>query len=592
MEEKKQILSPNKRFKRAPEQDLTMRLNLDTSESLMRVGDKDIVLDIDALYDKERNESVNYKIYGKLKMVFRNLYSGSTDYIYLKDRLYLKGRGDDNNYDGYIPYDEYAILRKDVYREIIDPISVSGSTLGVYTPTITITGYTGHTTITPITAPYQNWNLYLSYVFSADTETTMTYTLTGNTKQTFQAKDGIPFRLSSTSGNYYELTSPVEHGINQGEYVTLTGTTLTGDVITRTFYVNSVGNEIYNSEKYVINLDKNDVSGTTITGSTIYIGKRCLDINDITGTTSSYYVHKHKIISTTSDYILDNVGFESPIWEDEKKLLFENFSGDNDVLVQRNRMESLLYDFIEPIKLSGITNNLGYTPTEVYVTVLLRNGNGYFNYPPKIGWKFNFHDTWIDEHFSGNTSLETSISGYTTFTTTGFTFTGGTELSTGTTLTGAFIEYNSKELKERVISDTYHKFTIRKDVFNHNQDGSVTNFSGATPDNMFGLIYQPHYKVKLRELSPYTETARTNDIFNLPENAKYDRQEKVWRWRDLYTHGYVDVDGYGTDFPFVNGNHYVKTDINFYLKNERYYTNKSDGVAGFDYKAKEKPSDC
>ena len=62
MEEKKEILSPNKRFKRAPEQDLTMRLNLDTSESLMRIGDKDIILDIDELYDKERNESVNYKI--------------------------------------------------------------------------------------------------------------------------------------------------------------------------------------------------------------------------------------------------------------------------------------------------------------------------------------------------------------------------------------------------------------------------------------------------------------------------------------------------------------------------------------------------
>ena len=32
--------------------------------------------------------------------------------------------------------------------------------------------------------------------------------------------------------------------------------------------------------------------------------------------------------------------------------------------------------------------------------------------------------------------------------------------------------------------------------------------------------------------------------------------------------GYVDSDGFGTDFPFMNGNHYVKANINFYLRNE------------------------
>ena len=47
-------------------------------------------------------------------------------------------------------------------------------------------------------------------------------------------------------------------------------------------------------------------------------------------------------------------------FEDEKKLVFENSVGDNDVLVERNRMESVLYDFKEPLKLSGLTNNLGF----------------------------------------------------------------------------------------------------------------------------------------------------------------------------------------------------------------------------------------
>ena len=91
MEKFRQILLPNKRFKKADDQDLTLKLNLDTSESLLRVGDKDITIDVNELYNRERNESISYKIFGKLRMVFRNLYSGNTNYSYLKGRLYLAG---------------------------------------------------------------------------------------------------------------------------------------------------------------------------------------------------------------------------------------------------------------------------------------------------------------------------------------------------------------------------------------------------------------------------------------------------------------------------------------------------------------------
>jgi len=590
MENKKEILLPSKRYKKADEQDLTLNIGLETSQTLLRIGDKDIILDIDKLYDKERNESNKYKIYGKLKMVFRNMYSGDTSYDYLQERVYLNGRGDglDNpTLAGFLPYDEFAFLRRDLYRKVVTPSSVSGSTLGDYTPSLTYVGSTDHTTITPITAPYHNWNLYLSYVYSGDTNYQMTYTLTGGTKVSFKSGDGIPFRLSNTFNSYYEFTAPVEHGMNSGEFVTFSGTTITGEVSGRTYYIDSVGNEIYNSEKYVINILKKEFKAVT-TIPTLVIGKRCIDKNNITGSTSQYYIHKHKLLTTTGDYIMDNIGFESPIWEEEKKILFENAAGANDTVVERNRMESVLYDFKEPFVLSGLTNNLGYTPTEVYVTTLFRNGNGYFNYPPKVGYKFNFHDTWIDDHFNGTTSNESSMGTGTPFIRQGITFTSGNELTKGTILNGAFVEYNRKELKERIICESFQKFTNPTTIFDYGQDDSAI-FSGSSTTNMFGLYYQPHHRVKLRELSPYTESAKTKDIFNLPENAKYDSAEGVWRWRDLYEHGYVDIDGYGTKFPFTNGIHYVKNDINFYLRNERFYTNKQDGISKFKNK---KITDC
>jgi len=118
-------------------------------------------------------------------------------------------------------------------------------------------------------------------------------------------------------------------------------------------------------------------------------------------------------------------------------------------------------------------------------------------------------------------------------------------------------------------------------IFNFGQDLPAT-LAGASATNMVGLYYQPHYRFKVRELSPYTETFATNKIDNLPENARYFQSEKLWRWRDLYGMGYIDPDGYGTDYPYMNDIHYVHKDINFYLRNEQIYTNKKDGITAFD----------
>jgi hypothetical protein len=588
---KKEILLPTKRFFKADEEDVTLNVKLDNNETLMREGERNIILDLPTLFDDERNQSKTYKIYGKMKMVFRNMYNGYTDYNPMLKNFYLCGDGTGDDL-GFVPYNEFALLRNDVLREVITPYS--GNTMNIFVSsgmTLEGTRHTGHTTTTSIEAPYKNWNLYLSYVYGQDTGFTMNYTFSGGTNYTFVAGDGIPFRVTD-GGNYFILTSPVEHGMLQGEYITISGGTLNSsvNVTGRTFYIESVGNETYDSEKYVINLQKNEFStGLTLNGVTFVLGKRCLSLLDITGTTSQYYVHKHKTLTTVDDYIMDKVGFETPIWEHERKILFENPLQENDVLVERNRPESILYDFKKTFTLTGITNNLGYTPTEVYITVLLRNGNGYFTYPPKVGYKFNFHNTWVDNQFSGDTSIEKGLTGYTTTFTgkkytdlnveynyTGVTFTGGT---TGTTLNlnGAFVEYNKKDFKERIISEAFHKFSHNKTI------GSVTIFNhGQDNTNPEGYFYQPHYRVKLRELSPYIETSKTKDILNLPENTIYDEKENLWRWRDLYDHGFLDQDGNGTNFPFINNLHYVVKDINFYLRNEKLFTNKTDGLNNFN----------
>lgn len=567
--EKIRILLPTKRFFNAPEETLNINLELDSSLNLLREGDKNIVLDIAELFKKERNESIKYKIYGKLKMIFKNLYYGTTTYDPLLKHLYLVGDGSDGSFIGHLPYNEFAFLRNDVLREVNEPLT--GGDLNGYEDNIVLYGteYTGHTTITPIEAPYHNWNLFLSYIYDQDDTIEISYTNSNNDRIDFTPLDGLLFEVNDITP-YIQLKSPMDHNMNAGEYVIISG---------KTYNINSTGDGTYNSDKKIINILKSEISSGTTFGNHVF-GKRCIDIDNKDKTTSKYYVRKHKIITTASSYILDKIGFESSIWEDERKILFQNAFGENDVIVEKNRMETLLYDFKEPFILSGLTNNLGYTPTEVYITTIFRNKNGYFNYPPKVGWGFNFHDNYIDKHFDGNNSNEIGLTSTNT-TIDNITFAFGDEATTGTTLIGDFVEYNSFDMKETVLSDSYHKITSNIDLFDHGQNGNINGFSGSTNTNQFGLFYKPFHKVKLRELSPYVEKSNVENIANLPDNAFFDENERQWSWRDLYDHGYIDDNQNGVNHPFINGIHYVKTDINFYLKNEAEFVNKINGLNEF-----------
>ena len=586
---KKQIILPESRYAKAPTEELTVMANLDSQQNLLVNDEREVILDLNELFTKERNDCYNYKIFGKIRMVFRNMYGGLSPYDYLLSKLALEGDGANGDFKGYLPYNEFAFKRTDIIREVANDVVIgtkSGATIdslsnftGITTTITSTNGSLNHNPITEINAPYFNWNLYLSYVYGQDSNFKMMYTLSGDTVPlSFVSGDGIPFRIEE-NGSFYKLTSPVEHGMSMKEYIIIGS---------YPFFINSVGDDLYDSENYVINILKNQIPADMLslfTSNAVITGKRCIDIKNMSGTTSQYYVHKHKTITDINGYDMDNASFESSIWKDEKKLVFKNSDDVANVLVERNIMETIIYDFKELFLLKNLSSNLGYSPTDIYVSVLFRNGDGYFEYPPKIGFKFNFHDTWIDDYFDEDNSVsDPSITG-TDFIITGeeeFTFASGNTLPIGSILTGAFVEYRPMELKERIICESYHKMIADKFIFDHGQTVSTAEFSGVTITNPSGLFYQPHYRVKLRELSPDVEVSNKSYIDNLPQNAKYFPDEKLWKWRDLYDQGYKDDLGNGVDHPFMNNTQYVKSDINFYLRNEELFTNKQNGPYDFN----------
>ncbi len=581
---KKKIVHPTKRYSGSDAEDLNLKIGLERDEELLREGDRTIILDIAELYKKERNESTKYKIFGKTKMIFRNLYSGTTTYDPLKNRLYDLGDGLDSDWEGYLPYDELAFIRRDTVREVSNMVQPPSSTnIGDFNQTISLEGPTDHSTITVLDSASWNWNFHISYVYDHDSSHPMRYTLSGATTYDFTAESGVPFRVDVYDTSY-QLTSPIKHNMSLGEYIILSGNTLTSaNVEDRVFNVSSVGDNNYESELYIINISKSEFTTAQINvmdSIGVVFGQRCLDRTNVSQTTSKYYVHKHKTITTVDDCIIDNAGFETPIFEIERKLQFETADGRNDVYIEQNRPESVLYHFKNAIDIKGLRNNLGYTPTDVYLTTTFRNKNGYFEYPPRNGWKFNFHNTWVDEQYDYNFSGSDTNLPFTTQNINGLTFKRGDELPLGTVLDGAFVEYNEQDFKETILSEGFHKLTNDYTIFNHGQLNTA-RFGGVSQTNPSGLIYQPHNRIKLRELSPYVETANTNNIHNLPENVIYDELNGVWKWRDLYDHGYVDPDNFGTNHPFTNGQHYVQSDINFLFRNEERFLNKGVGIKSF-----------
>lgn len=539
---------------------------LEQETSILIEDEKNVIVDLKDVFNTDRNNSKSYVIFGKIKPIFKNEYFGSSNYDYIKNKLFLINTDSNVTNLGYLPYDEFAFIRNDYLHNEFEMFDGDLNSFTGFTSTLH-----NESTHNIIYKPeYFNWNIYLSYVYDQDENFDIKYTTKNQDVFEFKSGDGVIFETEELA-SFIKLTSPVKHGVNVGEYL------LINDVF---FNVNYVGDENYKSEENTLFISKSQIpSGFTEFQNSVVVGKRCLNPKD-SNSISKYYVQKHKILTNSDDYTLDKLSFESSIWRDERKILFENISGVNDVLVEKNRPETLFYSFKKPFILADIKDNFNNTPKDIYLTFIFRNGNGFFNYPPKVGFDFNFHEGFVDQHFKGDDSLESTIT-CTEFIRDDITFYSGNTLTVNSELTGSFIEYNQKELRERIISMAYHKITINKDVFDHLQYDA--NFLvGASYDNQVGLFYTPFQKIKLREESPYIETSYNENLDNLPENKFYDEIEKMWKWRDLYDHGFIDDENNGTDFPFMNGSHYVKHDSNFYIRNEKQIKSKREELTIFN----------
>ena len=192
----------------------------------------------------------------------------------------------------------------------------------------------------------------------------------------------------------------------------------------------------------------------------------------------------------------------------------------------------------------------------------------------KQGWQFNITPTpnswWNQSNVNSNTNIGVN---FYTKTQAGqpFTFKYSKDLKKGDLIDGDFCEWNDYEQLERVISPYYQKMVFNPDNF-------------ATSPQEYGYYYEPHNRMQIRVFSDYVETADVGEVENVPTWSYFSSVDQQFRWRDLYTYGFIDSTFRGVDYPFLNSSHYPYTNVVFRLIPEG--ANYNSTIQGINFPVK------
>ena len=504
------IVPKSKRFKSGVDTDILLPITLDVNAKELKEGDRNVILNLAELFNTERQTNVGHRLYGKIYPLFPNNWSGITNNTTIDFDMFHIDPWSAGTSSGYPGFKEFDLYRTDV----------------------------------PYDDQYKtNWQIYLSYVYDTDLTTVLTYQPTAiATPIQFLCSDGIPFYIKNVldgGKRLVKFTCPVNHNLNVGEYIELQPIGLTSIDSNVLFQVYSVGDETFGSEAKIFNVVNTNFVAPPADDA-IGIFKRIVNLDNSGETRSNYYIRKHKIITNENDYIISKCGFEQQIFPDKKILAFsaDTFIGQTtgvNNLTVKETAPTYLYHFNPDINIDGYRDNLFRPLIELFVTTVLVNGKSYFD-EVKYGYSFNFPYNFKD------TIVESQIAGYSI------------PLTTGTSINGDWVEYNKTELIEKPLSSLFHKFGFNQSIF--------------LQDTNAGYVYKVHNRIKVREMSSYIESGDITLVFGIPDYATHFIQEQTWKWRDILPFGFFDEPGNGVDNPFVNGHHYVKTDIPFYIKDQ------------------------
>ena len=542
------IIKSNNRYKGAPEVSYQVPTTLEQNTKLLIETDRTVNLDLSELFDQEREKSTTFRPTFKIDYLFKNNYSGTTQY-------------EPFSYNLYILNGEKSLAQR-----------IAGTTVTWYGipqtyefDLIRLDSYNTHIDYAPESATTYNWDYYLTYPYSADTNFNIRWyqETSGNLLASFLSSEGLPALLSGVTingANYLQFTCPVKHGLSAGEYVkfpfTYNGTNF--------FEVDSLGNDTVGSEEYIFNIYNAGYTGTTFKTGYVYMFKRTIDITNTADTTSRYYVRVNKVIKTTNELDLESAGFDLNAFNNPTKYEFSSLTPNNIASVSKlTNSQAYTITSKSDINISGLVDENQRPIDFMYLSLVYKGYAGWFMNKLcglKRGWEFNINgpsiSPWWDFNLplSNETSVtKTSYSKVQNGVTYDFYY--NETLNNGTTIYGDWYEYNDYQQLGRTISPYYHKLVF-------NQKNFQINIGNTNPT---GYYYQVHHPMRIKSYSGYIEEGEPNSILDIPSYSYFSPNLNMLRWRDIYPYGYIDIDGDGVDYPFVNQTHYPYTNVQFRL---------------------------
>jgi len=552
------IIPSSLEYKSAPFVDQEISLSLEQQSQEITEYDRSQSISLAQIYDNERQACTTFRPTFKVNYLYDNTYVGTTKYLPFMNRLYYvepEQSTVNNIWKGYPQYYEFDFYRPDVTDQHIRYQAKSAYTY--------------------------NWTYYISYAYQNNYNKQLSYELNG-TSLNWLSSEGIPFYINNAvqNGNNviaFQCISP--HGLSVGEYVELSfnynGINL--------FQVYSLGNGLFDSDEYVFNIYNVGYTGLTFANKVRGTFKRVINPENILETKSKYYVREHKILTNLEDCIITKNGFEKNIFNENKKFEYSSITP-NQVsrISQKNSSNSYNITVARDIDLNNVLDNQKRPVSELFLTIINKGYTGYFNKPTngiaiKQGWKFNLTNTsnfwWDSTNLDSNTKILTSS--YTLTSGVTKTFYYNQNLMSGDTVDGDFCEWNDYEQLERVVSPYYQKIRYNQNIFQITQD--------PTTDPP-GFYYEPHTPMTIRVFSDYVETGDLQFIEGIPSYAYFSNSDQQFRWRDLYSYGFIDNLDRGVNYPFLNFSQYPFKATQFRLVPEG--INYNSGLLGVPYPVK------
>ena len=559
------LIPSSQRYKGAPALNEELTITLQEQSQEITEYDRTSTLSLAQVYDDERQSNTIFRPTFKVTYLYDNTYTGNTTYLPFQYNLYYTdpiSSKQSGIWRGFPQYYEF-----DFYRPNVGGNHFQYKAKSAYT---------------------YNWMYYLTYPYENDGNRQLTYFSRTNNDVNWIASSGIPFSITSTTRNGNGLVSFVciaPHGLTIGEYVQLSFSYRGSNL----FQVFSLGNGLLGSREHVFNLFNIGFTGATFSNGTTGTFRRVINPSNLIETRSKYYIKKYKVLTNLTDLAITKAGFEKNVFGEESKLEYSSITPNNVTRISQ-KLSSNAFDLTSNYDLDfvGLRDNQKRPLNEISLTIINKGYSGYFNQPfrgvgLKQGWEFNLSkntNPWWDlNNERSNTSIP--VSAYTLTNGARKTFYYNLDLKAGDVIDGDFCEWNDYEQAERVVSKYYHKLKFNQEVFQ-----TTNSYSTHTP----GYYYNPHNPMVLKVFSDYIETANLGQIDNVPSWAFYSNVDRQFRWRDIYTYGFIDNLGRGVDYPYLNSAHYPYTQVIFRLIPEG--INYNENLDGFNFAIKPLIDEC